>query len=64
LRFSRLGRAIWTSPLTCSPSSVRRPTSLPDVQLAALAIEHGAEMYSNDTDYGRFPDLQWVNPLR
>jgi toxin-antitoxin system PIN domain toxin len=35
-----------------------------DVQLAALAIEHGAEMYSNDTDFGRFPDLQWVNPLR
>ncbi|HZN18240.1 MAG TPA: type II toxin-antitoxin system VapC family toxin [Micromonosporaceae bacterium] len=35
-----------------------------DVQLAALAIEHGAEMYSNDTDFGRFPDLRWINPLR
>ncbi len=35
-----------------------------DVQLAALAIEHGAEMYLNDTDFGRFPDLKWVNPLR
>lgn len=35
-----------------------------DVQLAAHAIEHGAEMHSNDTDFGRFADLRWVNPLR
>jgi uncharacterized protein len=35
-----------------------------DVQLAALAIEHDAEMHSNDADFARFPDLAWVNPLR
>jgi toxin-antitoxin system PIN domain toxin len=35
-----------------------------DVQLAALAIEHGAELYSNDTDFGRFVGLQWINPLQ
>lgn len=35
-----------------------------DVQLAALAIEHKGELHSNDTDFGRFDDLQWVNPLR
>ncbi len=35
-----------------------------DVQLAALALEHHAEVYSNDTDFGRFADLAWVNPLR
>lgn len=34
-----------------------------DVQLAALAIEHNAEMCSNDNDFGRFPGLRWVNPL-
>lgn len=34
-----------------------------DVQLAALAIEHQAELHSNDTDFGRFPQLRWVNPL-
>lgn len=34
-----------------------------DVQLAALAIEHNADMYSNDSDFGRFPRLRWVNPL-
>ena len=34
-----------------------------DVQLAALAIENQAELHSNDTDFGRFPQLRWVNPL-
>jgi hypothetical protein len=34
-----------------------------DAQLAALAIEHQAEVHSNDTDFGRFPRLRWVNPL-
>lgn len=34
-----------------------------DVQLAALAIENQAELHSNDTDFGRFPELRWVNPL-
>lgn len=34
-----------------------------DIQLAALALENNAEMHSNDSDFGRFPDLRWVNPL-
>lgn len=34
-----------------------------DIQLAALAIEHQAELHSNDTDFGRFSGLRWVNPL-
>jgi hypothetical protein len=34
-----------------------------DVQIAALAIEHQAEVHSNDTDFGRFAALRWVNPL-
>ena len=35
-----------------------------DAQLAALAIEHQAELHSNDADLARFPQLRWVNPLR
>lgn len=34
-----------------------------DLQLAAFAMEQDADLYSNDTDFGRFPDLRWVNPL-
>lgn len=34
-----------------------------DGHLAALAIEHGAELHSADTDFARFPGLRWVNPL-
>jgi hypothetical protein len=35
-----------------------------DIQLAAYAIEQDAELYSNDTDFGRFPGLSWVDPLK
>lgn len=34
-----------------------------EVQLAALAIEHQAQLHSNDGDFGRFPGLRWVDPL-
>lgn len=34
-----------------------------DVHLAALAIEHQAELHSNDADFSRFPGLRWFNPL-
>lgn len=34
-----------------------------DAHLAALAIEHGAELCSSDTDFARFQGLRWSNPL-
>jgi hypothetical protein len=34
-----------------------------DAHLAAVAIEHGAELCSCDGDFGRFPGLRWTNPL-
>lgn len=34
-----------------------------DAHLAALAIEHGAELCSSDYNFGRFPRLKWSNPL-
>lgn len=33
------------------------------VHLAALAIEHQAELHSNDGDFARFPGLRWHNPV-
>ena len=34
-----------------------------DAHLAALAIEHGAELNSCDADFSRFSGLRWINPL-
>jgi toxin-antitoxin system PIN domain toxin len=35
-----------------------------DAHLAALALEHGAELCSCDTDFARFAGLRWLDPLR
>jgi toxin-antitoxin system PIN domain toxin len=34
-----------------------------DCHLAALAIEHGATIYTTDRDFARFPNLRFTNPL-
>lgn len=34
-----------------------------DAHLAALAIEHGAELCSCDADFSRFAGLRWTDPL-
>jgi len=34
-----------------------------DAQLAALAIEHGLEVCSNDSDFARFSEVRWINPV-
>ncbi len=42
-----------------------RPTGnlVPDTDLAALAIEHGLAICSTDTDFARFTEVRWHNPL-
>ena len=34
-----------------------------DAHLAAVALEHGAELCSCDGDFARFAGLRWINPL-
>lgn len=34
-----------------------------DAHLAALAIEHGTSVCSFDSDFAKFPQLRWINPL-
>ena len=34
-----------------------------DAHLAALAIEHGLEVCSNDSDFARFSEVRWINPV-
>lgn len=36
---------------------------VPDAQLAALALEHGLTICSADTDFARFTEVSWTNPL-
>jgi toxin-antitoxin system PIN domain toxin len=44
-------------------ASVSRSDLVPDAHLAALAIEHGLTLCSNDGDFARFGALAWRNPL-
>lgn len=57
-----------------TPGSVRRALELAaalgvagrlttDLQIAALALEYRATLYSTDTDFARMPGLRWKNPL-
>ncbi len=34
-----------------------------DAQLAAIAADNNATMRSNDSDFARFDDIRWHNPL-
>lgn len=40
-----------------------RGNLVPDAQLAALALEHGLAVCSTDTDFARFTEIRWENPL-
>jgi len=51
LRFERLCR-----------SSDATGDLTPDAQLAAIAVEHGAEIVSFDRDFSRFAELRWSRP--
>ena len=40
-----------------------RGNLISDAHLAALALEHGLQLVSADTDFARFTDLRWINPF-
>lgn len=40
-----------------------RANLIPDAVLAALCIEYGMQMVSADTDFARFSELSWLNPM-
>lgn len=41
-----------------------RGNLISDAQLAALAVEHGLTVCSADTDFARFKEIRWENPLQ
>ncbi|HEV3072737.1 MAG TPA: type II toxin-antitoxin system VapC family toxin [Solirubrobacteraceae bacterium] len=36
---------------------------IPDAHMAALALEHGLTVCSTDSDFARFAEVRWQNPL-
>lgn len=40
-----------------------RANMITDAQLAALAIEYGLVVMSADTDFARFSEIRWANPV-
>jgi len=40
-----------------------RGNMVSDAHLAALAIEHGLTLCSADSDFARFRELTWINPV-
>jgi toxin-antitoxin system PIN domain toxin len=36
---------------------------VPDAHLAAIAVQHGLEVCSADTDFARFTEVRWRNPI-
>lgn len=37
--------------------------SVTDAEIAAVTIEYGGELHTNDRGFARFPGLRWKNPL-
>ncbi len=40
-----------------------RANLVPDAVLAALCLEHGLTMVSADSDFARFTEIRWLNPI-
>lgn len=63
---------VWVPPATESTARIYAQLArahlvtgnlVPDAQLAALALEYGVEVVSADSDFARFPEVSWLNPL-
>jgi len=40
-----------------------RANLVTDAALAALCLEHGLDIVSADSDFARFTDINWINPV-
>lgn len=58
------GERHWTILSGLLDTAQCRGPLVADAHLAALAIEHGAQFYTADRGFARFPGLRWTDPLR
>ena len=47
----------------CQRARIKGPL-VTDAYIAALAIEHGCELITTDSDFSRFQGLRWSHPLK
>jgi toxin-antitoxin system PIN domain toxin len=57
------GERHWEILARLLSATVARGPLVMDAHLAALALEHGATLYTTDRDFVRFPDVRVLNPL-
>jgi hypothetical protein len=57
------GPGFWQIFSTLCRQAQVRGDLVPDTYLAALAVEHGCEVISDDKDFDKFPGLRWSRPL-
>jgi toxin-antitoxin system PIN domain toxin len=57
------GERHWGIFRSLLPSAQARGSLIMDAHLAALAIEHGATVCTNDKGFARFSGVPWMNPL-
>ncbi len=57
------GKRHWFILSKLLPNAQAKGPLVMDAHLAALAIEHGATLYSTDKDFTRFSGLKLINPL-
>lgn len=61
--FLQPGPRHWAIMVDLIERSQVRGAMVSDAYLAALAIEHGCDLVTTDSDFARFPGLRWRNPL-
>ncbi|HXA16118.1 MAG TPA: type II toxin-antitoxin system VapC family toxin [Thermoanaerobaculia bacterium] len=61
--FVQPGHRHWSIMAGLIERSGVRGAMVSDAYLAALAIEHGCDLVTTDSDFARFPGLRWRNPL-
>jgi uncharacterized protein len=60
----RPGARHWSLFQKLCETTPARGKLVADAYHAALAIEHGCELASADSDFARFEGLRWMHPLR
>jgi toxin-antitoxin system PIN domain toxin len=62
-RLLQPGDRHWSILSRLLPDAQARGPLVMDAHLAAVAVEHGATLYTSDRDFSRFPSVRVIDPL-